>query len=191
MQKRGHECYSFDFKPAEDGETQYHIIGDFSPHIDDTSFDLAIFHPTCRYNANSGAKHLYRDMKKENGICPDRWEKMKEGALFVRRCIESKIKRKAVEHPIVHCHTRKIIGRAHSQIIHPWWFGHKEMKATTFYLENLLPLVPTNIVGPPPKDPIERRAWAKCHREPPGPDREANRSRTLQGYADAYAEQWA
>lgn len=191
MQARGHECYSFDFKPAEDGETKNHIIGNFYPYMDDTNFDLAIFHPTCKYNANSGSKHLYKGMKKENGICPERWQRMIEAADFVRRCLESPIYRTCIEHPVVHGHARKIIGQTHNQIIQPWQFGHKEMKATCLYLKNIPPLVATDIVGPPPTDPIERRAWAKCHREPPGPDREANRSRTLQGYANAYAEQWA
>lgn len=86
MQKRGHETWSFDLKPAEDGETRFHILGDFTPHIDDESFDLGIFHPTCKRNANSGAKHLYIGMKKENGICPVMWEKM-EGGGFVHAAL--------------------------------------------------------------------------------------------------------
>lgn len=108
----------------------------------------------------------------------------------MRRCLESKIRRTCIEHPIIHKHARKIIGATQTQIIQPWQHGHKEMKATCLYLKNLPPILPTNIVGPPPDDPIERRAWAKCHREPPGPDREANRSRTLFGYGEAFADQW-
>ncbi len=42
-------------------------------------------------------------------------------------------------------------------------------------------LVPTNIVD---------GRYARVHREPPGPNRWRNRSRTLSGVAQAIAEQW-
>lgn len=66
-------------------------------------------------------------------------------------------------------------------------FGHPlhrvvaEPPEAGLWLKNLPPLKPTNIV--------EGRT-ARVHREPSGPDRWKNRSRTLQGIADAMAEQW-
>lgn len=60
-------------------------------------------------------------------------------------------------------------------------FGHGETKATCLWLKNLPPLVPTGIV-----DGREPRV----HHASPGPDRWKERSRTLQGIADAMATQW-
>ena len=71
-------------------------------------------------------------------------------------------------------------------------FGHKENKATCLWLHRLPKLVPTNIVGPMPKDasPEERKEWNRMHLMPPGPNRWKERSKTYQGLADAMAEQW-
>jgi hypothetical protein len=52
---------------------------------------------------------------------------------------------------------------------------------TCLWLKNLSKLIPTYIV-----DGREGRV----HKEPPSPDRWKNRSRTLQGIADAMADQW-
>ena len=66
-------------------------------------------------------------------------------------------------------------------IVQPWMFGDGETKATCLWTKNLPKLVPTDIVP-------ER--IARVHREPPGPDRWKNRSRTMPGIARAMAEQW-
>jgi hypothetical protein len=60
-------------------------------------------------------------------------------------------------------------------------FGHGETKATCLWINGLPSLKPTNIV-------VGREA--RVHKMPPGPDRWKNRSRTLQGIADAMASQW-
>ena len=88
------------------------------------------------------------------------------------------IPRIAVENPIGIMSTRY---RRPDQIIQPWQFGHGETKATCLWLKNLPKLEPTNIV---------KGRLARVHREPPGPERWKNRSRTYQGIADAMAEQW-
>jgi hypothetical protein len=88
------------------------------------------------------------------------------------------IPRWAIENPIGVMSTRY---RKPDQIIQPWQFGHGETKATCLWLKGLPKLVPANIV--------EGRT-ARVHREPPGPDRWKNRSRTYQGIADAMADQW-
>ena len=88
------------------------------------------------------------------------------------------IPRIAIENPIGIMSTR---WRKPDQIIQPWQFGHGETKATCLWLKNLPKLTPTNIVA---------GRHARVHRESPGPDRWKNRSRTLQGIADAMADQW-
>jgi len=84
----------------------------------------------------------------------------------------------AIENPIGIMST---IYRKPDQIIQPWQYGHGETKATCLWLKGLPKLIPTNIV--------DGRA-NRVHREPPGPDRWKNRSRTYQGIAEAIAEQW-
>jgi hypothetical protein len=96
----------------------------------------------------------------------------------VRTLMDAPIEHIAIENPISVISSRI---RKPDQIVQPWMFGHGETKATCLWLKNLPPLVPTNIV--------EGRE-ARVHREPPSVDRWKNRSRTLQGIADAMASQW-
>ena len=80
FRKRGHDARSVDLKPAEDGERTYHYQDDIFHVHPKTPWmwevDLLIGHPVCRTMANSGAKHLYRGMKKENGVNPQRWAEL-------------------------------------------------------------------------------------------------------------------
>lgn len=163
---RGHDAWSCDLLPAEDGSF-FHYQEDVRKCLFDLEWDLMIAHPPCTHLAVSGA----------------RWFKEKqaeqlEALEFVRRLLDAPIPRIALENPIsiISSHIRKP-----DQIIQPWMFGHGETKATCLWLKNLPKLVPTNIVA---------GREAKVHRMPPGPDRWKERSRTYQGIADAMAEQW-
>jgi hypothetical protein len=182
-----HDAWSCDLKPAEDG-SPFHIQGDVLDHLAD-GWDLGIFHPVCRYLTNSGAKHLYLGMRKENGINPDRWAKMEAGAAFFLKLLNSPIPKVAVENPIMHRHAKAIIGVQQTQIVQPWMFGHLETKATCLWLRGLPPLEPTNNVYDAMMAlPIAERA--RVHHMPPGPNREADRSRTLPGIGAAMARFW-
>jgi len=68
-----------------------------------------------------------------------------------------------------------------TQVVQPWLFGNGETKATCFWLKNLSPLKPTNIVS---------GREQRLHRLPPSKDRWKLRSTTYQGIADAIAAQW-
>jgi hypothetical protein len=149
----------------------HHVEANILPIIDnmeEDEYDLMIAFPPCTYLASSGARWF-----------KDRQNEQKEAIEFVKRLFyRPPIARIAIENPIGVLSTA--IGKP-DQIIQPWQFGHGETKATCLWLKNLPPLKPTNIV--------EGRV-ARVHREPPGPDRWKNRSRTYQGIADAMAEQW-
>lgn len=161
---RGHDAWSCDLLPSE--APGPHIQGDCLEHLGD-GWDLGIFHPPCTDLAVSGAR-WFKHKRKEQ-----------ETALhFVRALMEAPFNW-ALENPVSVISTRI---RKPDQIIQPWQFGHPETKATCLWLKGLPPLKPTNIV--------EGRA-NRVHREPPGPDRWKNRSRTYQGIADAMAEQWS
>lgn len=83
----------------------------------------------------------------------------------------------------MHRHAKeRIVGyREFAQSVQPWQFGHGEVKRTCFWLKNLPPLRPTNIV--------EGRQ-ARVHLASPSPDRWKERSRFFPGIARAMAEQW-
>ena len=165
----GHDAWSCDLLPTE--QPGQHIVGDVLEVIDQ-GWDMAIFHPPCTRLCNSGVSWLAKR---------DLWDEMRQGALFFKSLLESKIPRICIENPIMHKHAKSIIGVNYSQIIQPWQFGHGETKATCLWLKNLPTLKPTNIVD----GRIQR-----LHRLPPSENRWKERSRTYQGIADAMAEQW-
>jgi hypothetical protein len=107
---------------------------------------------------------------------------------FVKGLAAAPIERIAIENPIG---ILSSAWREPDQIIQPWQFGHGETKATCLWLRGLPPLVPTHTDEPDlfcELAPPERvgRVW----REPPGPNRWKNRSRTYAGIANAMAAQW-
>ena len=174
---RGHDAWSADVLPAEDG-SPFHLLGDVVPHLA-AGWDLLIAHPPCTRLANSGVRWLYGG----KGTVPDaaKWREMEAAARFFRTLLEAPVLHIAVENPIMHRHGRRLIGRRPTQIIQPWQFGHGEIKATCLWLRGLPALRPTRIV--------EGRQ-ARVHRASPGPDRWKVRSRTLAGIAAGMAEQW-
>ncbi len=163
---RGHDAWSCDLLPAEDGD-KHHFQGDVRSHLNGPLWHLLIAHPPCTHLAVSGAR-WFKDKRQEQA----------EALEFVRELLNAGITRIALENPISIISSRI---RKPDQIIQPWQFGHGEIKATCLWLKNLPALVPTNIV--------EGRT-ARVHREPPSPDRWKNRSRTMEGIAAAMAEQW-
>ncbi len=192
FRSRGHDAWSCDLLPAEDDE-KWHIQGDALDAIDNPPmgepWDLLIAHPPCTRLANSGVRWLYKGGR---GTVrdPQKWREMEAAAEFYNSFLDNDIERVAIENPIMHEHSAALVSKPYDQLIQPWQFGHREMKATCLCLRGLPPLADTDNVGPPPKDREQRKSWARVHRESPGPDRWKNRSRTLQGIADAMAEQW-
>lgn len=177
--RRGHNAISCDLLPSD--ATGPHIEGDVLPLLEHYEWDLLIAHPPCTYLANSGSKHLYKGMKKENGRDEERWHHMNLAGIFFRNLLISDVPSICIENPIMHGHAKHYIGAEQTQIIQPWQFGHGETKATCLWLKNLPVLEPTNVV-----DGRE----ARVHKLPPTPDRWKLRSTTYQGIADAMADQW-
>lgn len=171
FRKRGHDAWSCDLLPAADG-SPYHLQGDMMEWFGWRCADLMIAHPPCTYLAVSGAR-WWKDRQKEQD----------DALRFVFRLRDNPlIKKLAIENPIGAMSRR---WRKPDQIIQPWMFGHGETKATCLWLRGLPPLRSTNIVeGREPR----------VHHESPGMKngltRQQRRSITLQGIADAMAEQW-
>jgi hypothetical protein len=177
----GHDAWSNDIFPADDGDP-HHIQGDAIAAAYSRHWDVMIAHPECTYLANSGAKHLYAGMKKDNGPNADRWAHMGAAAAFFMALWNAPIQRIAIENPVMLGHPKRLFGIPDpTQTIQPWQFGHGETKATCLWLKGLPMLRPTNVV-----EGREQRIF----RMPPSADRKRLRSETFAGIAAAMADQW-
>lgn len=193
--KKGHSAMSCDNKyPGAKGLPHY--FGDVRDLLAEY-YDLVIFHPVCKFIANSGVRWLAGN--------DQRMADLAEAIMFFNLRHKFNSNKVATENPIPHKYavdglymtngeTSAFDGKTgigkYDQLFQPWHFGHKKMKATCLWLKGLPPLIPTNIVGPPPKDKKERYKWQDVWTASPGPDRERLRSVTYQGVADAMADQW-
>ena len=190
--RRGHDAWSCDMLPTTSEDWAHHYQGDVRDVLNN-GWDLVIAHPPCTYHTNSGVRWFTTIPNNPDPTIAygaDRWAKLEEAIKFFQlfQNLHSSVK-VAIENPVPHKYSREHIG-LYDQIIHPWQFGHKEMKSTCLWLKGLPELKPTNIVGPPPKDAGERKAWQRVHFLPPSADRWQLRSTTFDGIADAMAEQW-
>lgn len=168
----GIDAISCDILPCEHPEWGVpHIQDDALNHL--TGYDLGIGHPDCTTLANSGVQWLFK--------IPSRYEQMIKDAEFFNKLLNADIDCVGLENPIQHKYARELI-RIYDQILQPWWFGEGETKATCLWLKNLPPLM-ASVMHPG----REGRVW----KEPPSPERKANRARTYIGLADAMASQWA
>lgn len=176
----GHDAWSCDLLPAEDGSNQ-HVVGD-AREILDWGWDLLIVaHPPCTRLCNSGVRWLTKPPKGKT--LEQMWQELEEAADLFSAFWNAPIERICIENPVMHKHAKTRIKNYEdfAQSIQPWQFGHGETKRTCFWLKNLTPLKATNIV-----DGRE----ARIHRMPPGPDRWRERSRFFPGVAVAMASQW-
>lgn len=177
---RGHEAWSCDLLPAEDG-SQFHFQCDFREIID-REWEFVGYHVDCRVMANSGVRWLYEK--------PGRWQELNEAAKLFNVAL-SDSRPGYVENSVMHCHAKSRITRHQDQTIQPWWFGEPRFKATCLWLRGgLKPLVPTQKLTPPAKGSEAHKQWSAVHRAAPGPSRWKDRSRTLPGIARAMADQW-
>ena len=176
FRRKGHDAWSCDLLPAEDG-SQFHIQGDCLEVLQD-NWDLMIAHPPCTYLCSSGLHWNKRVLGRD--------KKTNEAVEFVRKLLDCDIGKICVENPIGRLSTAI---RKPDQIIQPWQFGHPESKATCLWLKGLPILKPTKIMEKSGKY-WNNQTPSGQNKLAPGPDRWKLRSITYQGIADAMAEQW-
>jgi site-specific DNA-cytosine methylase len=184
FRRRGHNAWSCDILPAEDGGP--HIQDDVLAVLDETdrTWDLMIAHPPCTYLTLAGLHW--------NNRIAGRGEKTELALEFVRRLLDTKVPMICLENPIgaISKHIRKP-----DQIIQPWQFGHPESKQTAFWLQGLPKLTPTDILTPTRFQENGCPRWENQtatgqNKLGPSPDRWKIRSRTYSGIAEAMADQW-
>jgi hypothetical protein len=162
---RGHKAFSCDLIESEDN-SPHHIVGNALSILED-GWDMMISHPPCTHLAVSGARWFKGKLREQQQALEFVWELM-----------STDIPKTALENPISIISSRIM---KPSQVIQPWQFGHGEIKATCLWLKGLPLLVPTKIVS---------GRIPRVHHASPGPERWKERSRTLEGIANAMAEQW-
>ena len=196
FRRRGHDAYSCDLKPAEDG-SPFHIIGDCFEAArrgcptDGKAWDLIIWHPPCTDIAVSGALHF--EAKRRDG-------RQQKAIAFFMDCVNFPVERSVVENPVS---IMSSIYREPDQIIQPWQFGEDASKATCLWLRGVRPLLATHRdddfflrpVDAGRRTPDGRRRFANQtdsgqNKLSPGPQRATERARTYPGIAEAMAEQW-
>lgn len=179
FRQRGHDAWSCDLLPAEDGGE--HLVGDALEAVRwDGPWDLMICHPPCTFLATSGARYFEQ-----------RQPQQVEALEFVSLLLNAPVRRIALENPMGVISTRI---RKPDQIIQPWMFGENASKTTCMWLKNLPDLKPTQYVAPAfAHNGLPR--WANqspcgANKFGPSPNRWKKRSRTFAGIAEAMADQW-
>ncbi|RUU99461.1 hypothetical protein EOB36_20505 [Mesorhizobium sp. M6A.T.Cr.TU.017.01.1.1] len=176
----GHDAWSCDVLPSEDGSNR-HIRGDATTILDDGWDLLMVAHPPCTRLCNSGVRWLTK--APPGKTVPQMWAELDEGAALFSAFWNAPVDRICIENPVMHKHAKERITNYEpfAQSVQPWQFGHGEVKRTCFWLKNLPPLTPTDVV-----EGREQRI-AKLS---PGADRWRERSRFYPGIAAAMADQW-
>lgn len=167
FRKRGHEAYSCDLSDCSGGHPEWHLNQDVIPLLKER-WDMVIAFPPCTHIAVSGAR-WFKEKRKDG---------RQQAAVNFFMEFTKLTCNWAIENPIGIMST---IYRKPDQIIQPWQFGHGETKATCLWLNGLLLLCPTNVVGG-----RMNRIW----KMPPSKDRTKLRSKTFIGVARAMANQW-
>lgn len=182
FRERGHDAYSCDILPAEDG-SEHHIQDDVLNHLNE-GWDLGIFHPPCTRLTIAGAAYYNR---------PDMVESRKEAIAFFRALQDAPIPKIAIENPVPFKSVMAEVGR-YNQKINPFEFGEPIRKAICLWLKNLPPLFATQIVEAKPSGYCIRKSGPRAGKRynyyyHQGKDGHA-RSRFFPGIAAAMAEQW-
>lgn len=172
---KGHDAWSCDILPTESKGN--HFEGDVLEHLD-KGWDMMIAHPPCTYLSNAGARFLYP----KKILNEERYKKGLEAKKFFMALYNAPIKYICIENPI----SSKIFDLPkHSQTIQPYEYGHPFSKATRLWLKNLPLLQPTNKIKFKESTKIPGNWFNKG-----GKDRQKNRSKFFNGFAEAMADQW-
>ena len=168
---RGHDTWSCDLLPAEDG-SQQHRQGDALEFLREGGpWDLLIAHPPCTHLSNAGANSRSR---KPERVVLDALEFVRE--LLLTREVE----RVCVENP------PGLIGTMimpATQYVEPWWFGDPVCKRTGLWLRGLPRLRR--------RPELEVEPWDHGWWNRGGVRIRGHlRSRTFDGIARQMAEQW-
>lgn len=200
FRKLGHEAFSCDLLPCSGGHPEWHYQCDIFEVIN-KGWDLMVAHPPCTFLTGSGVQWLSNpedkalpfEERRPHPKYPNRRQDMVDSVEFVKALYNADIKHIAIENPVGLLSSR---WRKPNQIVQPYMFGDEATKTTCLWLKNLPLLLPTNIVGKG-----ERTVFASGKSHPKWyadalknaktkEERQTLRSKTFEGMAQAFAEQW-
>lgn len=216
LRKRGHEAYSCDIQECSGGHPEWHIQGDvlnvLNPtqhctpvgdvfegiefktvdgvaHTIQPKWDLIIAHPPCTYLTVTGNRWFNVERYGEKAI--QRAKDREEAVEFFMVFANADCNHICIENPVGIMSTR---WRKADQVIQPWMFGDAAEKKTCLWLKGLSPLIPTNVVTPPPRKEFKSGntmpAWYADAWHLPKEERSRLRSKTFPGIAEAIADQF-
>ena len=146
FRNKGHEAYSCDILPCSGGHPEWHIQKDVLEvmcwegfHQDsyiEPYWDMMIAFPPCTHLAVSGA--AWFEQKRKDG-------RQQQGIDFFMEFTKTNIPKWAIENPVG---IMSSIYRKPDQIIQPYYFGDNVKKTTCLWLNNIPPLLYTQIVSP-------------------------------------------
>jgi hypothetical protein len=202
FRKLGHEAFSCDLLPCSGGHPEWHFQEDIFEVIKrEPKFNLMVAHPPCTFLTGSGVQWLSNpedkalpfEERRPHPKYPNRRQDMMDSVEFVNALYNADIKHIAIENPVGLLSSR---WRKPDQIVQPYMFGDEATKTTCLWLKNLPLLLPTDIVGKG-----ERTVFASGKSHPKWyadalknaktkEERQTLRSKTFEGMAQAFAEQW-
>ena len=195
----GHDVWSCDLEPAEDGSNR-HIICDVRDGILCDGWDLlACMPPPCPRLCRSGRRWMSGPGKwtapkslPRGRTLDDLRDEFETGVEVFTACWTAPIDRVAIENPEMNdlARDRMPVDLPSPQIVQPFWFGEPAYKATGWYLRGLPPLTETQRLPEPERGSDEWKRWNRVHRMPPGLERTRLRSRSYPGMMRAAATQW-
>lgn len=124
----GHEAYSNDIIDCSGGHPEWHLKMDVFEAIKLQEWNAMIAFPPCTYLTYSGMRQWYDEGRALKRI---------KAAEFFMELYDSKINHICVENPQG---IMSKIFRAPDMVIHPYFFGDRQMKRTCLWLKNLPPL---------------------------------------------------
>lgn len=200
FRKLGHEAFSCDLLPCSGGHPEWHYQCDIFEVIN-KGWDLMVAHPPCTFLTGSGVQWLSNpedkalpfEERRPHPKYPNRRQDMLYSVEFVKALYNADIKHIAIENPVGLLSSR---WKKPDQIVQPYMFGDEATKTTCLWLKNLPLLLPTDIVGKG-----ERTVFASGKSHPKWyadalknaktkEERQTLRSKTFEGMAQAFAEQW-
>lgn len=188
LRAAGHIAYSNDIISCSGNKPEWHIKENTLNLLND-EWDMIIAFPPCTYLTVTGNRWFNIEKYGEKAV--KRHEDRREAIAFFMAIAGANCQKIAIENPvgIISSEWRKP-----DQIINPFQFGDPYEKKTCLWLKGLSPLVPTNIVSPPPrtfyKSGKSMPSWYADAVKLPKEERSKIRSKTFPGIADAMAQQW-
>ncbi|HQP80974.1 MAG TPA: hypothetical protein PLK20_05675 [Paludibacteraceae bacterium] len=195
----GHNAWSCDILPSETPGNHYQSD---VREVLNLGWDMMIAHPPCTYLSCAGLH--YCDTAKHGEKAIQRIAKRDDAVSFFLDLYNAPIHRICIENP--QGYMSKVFRRP-DQVIHPYYFGEREMKRTCLWLRNLPPLLwaaqntlfETATATPKPEPyqiqvhkvtgKIKNRYWTDCSNSENYLNAH-NRSKTFKSIANAMATQW-